>query len=63
MSGNTPLPLGNFVHNRKTLTLGADFTFQNQWSFEIRYANYFGGGPANLLGDRDYVSATMKYSF
>ena len=63
VSGNTPLPLGNFVHNRKTLTLGADFTFQNQWSFEIRYANYFGGGPANLLGDRDYVSATMKYSF
>jgi hypothetical protein len=63
VGGNTPLPLGNFVHNRKTLTLGAEFTFQNQWSFELRYVNYFGGGDYNLLSDRDYVSATLKYSF
>jgi len=63
VSGNTPLPLGNFLQNRKTLTVGAEFTFQNQWSFELRYVNYFGGGDYNLLSDRDYVSATMKYSF
>jgi hypothetical protein len=63
VSGNTPLPLGNFLHDRKTVTLGADFIFQNQWAFEVRYVNYFGGGVYNLLFDRDYVSATMKYSF
>jgi hypothetical protein len=63
VNGNTPLPLGNFLHNRKTLTVGADFTFQNQWTFELRYVNYFGAGEYNLLSDRDYVSATMKYSF
>jgi hypothetical protein len=61
--GNTPLPLGNFIHDRKTLTLGADFTFQNQWAFELRYVNFFGGGSANQLSDRDYLSATLKYSF
>ena len=63
VSGNTPLPLGNFLHNRKTLTVGADFTFQNQWAFEVRYVNYFGGGTYNLISDRDYVSATLKFSF
>jgi len=63
VSGNTPLPLGNFLHNRKTLTLGIDFTFQNQWAFEVRYVNYSGAGAYNLLSDRDYVSSTLKYSF
>lgn len=63
VSGNTPLPLGNFLQNRRTLTLGADFTFQNQWALELRYVNFSGAKPYNLLSDRDYVSATMKYSF
>lgn len=63
VGGNTPLPLGNFVHGRKTITLGADFTYQNAWAFELRYVNFAGAGRYNLLGDRDYVSATMKYSF
>ncbi len=63
IGGNTPLPLGNFIRNRKTLTLGVEFAYQNQWALELRYVNYFGGGVANLLGDRDYVTATIKYSF
>lgn len=63
VSGNTPLPLGNFIHGRKTITLGADFSFQNAWAFEVRYVNFFGAGRFNLLGDRDYVSANLKYSF
>lgn len=63
VSGNTPLPLGNFVHGRRTLTLATEFTFQNQWAFEVRYVNFSGGGSYNLLADRDYVSATLKYSF
>lgn len=63
VGGNTPLPLGNFLHGRKTITLGADFTFQNAWAFELRYVNFSGAGRYNLLGDRDYVSATLKYSF
>ncbi len=63
VSGNTPLPLGNFLHNRKTLTLGADFTFQNQWALELRYVNFSGAKPFNPLTDRNYLSAVMKYSF
>ncbi|MBI3884799.1 MAG: DUF1302 domain-containing protein [Opitutae bacterium] len=63
VTGNTPLPIGNFIKNRKSLTIGTDFTFQNAWSFEVRYVNFFGAGRFNLLGDRDYVSANLRYSF
>lgn len=63
VTGNTPLPLGNFVRGRKSLTLAAELSYLNSWGFELRYVNYFGAGAANLLGDRDFVSATLKYSF
>ncbi len=63
VSGNTPEPLGNFINGRKTVTLGADFSLKNSWSLEVRYVNFFGAGRYNLLADRDYLSATMKYSF
>lgn len=61
--GNTPLPLANFVHGRKSLTVATEFTYRNAWSFELRYVSFFGAGAYNLLGDRDYVSTTLKYSF
>lgn len=63
VGGNTPMPLGNFLHGRKTVTVGADFTYQNAWAVELRYVNFSGAGRYNLLGDRDYISATLKYSF
>jgi hypothetical protein len=63
VSGNTPLPLGNFVEDRKSINVAAEFTWQNAWSLEFRYVNFFGGGPNNLLADRDYASTTVKYSF
>lgn len=63
VGGNTPLPLGNFLHGRKSLTIGAEFTFQNSWALDVRYVNFFGAGRYNLLGDRDYVSCNLKYSF
>jgi len=63
VTGNTPLPLGNYIRGRKSVTLAAEFTFQNAWSFELRYVNFFDGGRYNLLSDRDYVATTLKYSF
>jgi len=61
--GTTPLPLGNFIEGRKSITLASEFTFQNSWAFELRYVNFFGAGAYNLLGDRDYVSTALRYSF
>jgi hypothetical protein len=63
VSGNTPLPLGNFVEDRKSLNAAVEFLWQNKWSFELRYVNFFDGDQYNLLADRDYVSTTLKYSF
>ncbi|SDS56667.1 DUF1302 domain-containing protein [Opitutus sp. GAS368] len=63
VGGNTPLPMGNFIHGRKTITLGADFNFQDSWGVELRYVSFFGAGRYNLLSDRDYVSCNLKYSF
>ena len=63
VKGVTPLPLGNFIQDRRSLTIGVEFTFQNRWSMDLRYVDFLGGGRYNLLADRDYVSATLKYSF
>lgn len=63
VGGNTPLPMGNFIHGRKSITIGAEFTFQNAWALDLRYVNFFGAGRYNLLSDRDYVSCNLKYSF
>lgn len=61
--GTTPLPIGNFIQGRKTYTFGLDYVYQNAWVAELRYTLYAGGGAANLIADRDFVSATLKYSF
>ncbi len=63
VGGNTPLPMGNFLHGRKSLTLGAEFTFQNSWALDVRYVNFFGADRYNLISDRDYISCNLKYSF
>ncbi len=63
VSGTTPLPLGNFIEGRKSITIGAEFTYQNSWVLELRYVNFSGAGKYNLLSDRDYVATTIKYSF
>ncbi len=61
--GNTPLPLGNFIRDRKSVNVAVEFTYRNAWSFELRYVNFFAAGRFNLLSDRDYVATTVKYSF
>jgi hypothetical protein len=63
VQGNTPLPLGNFIAGRKSINLVVDFSWQNSWSLEVRYVNYFGAGRYNLISDRDYIASTLKYSF
>ena len=61
--GNTPLPVGNYIHGRRSLNLAVEFIYRNSWSLELRYVNFSGGGPFNLLADRDYFATTVKFSF
>lgn len=63
VSGTSPLPLGNFIAGRRSVTVGMEFNYLNRWTLDLRYVNFFGARPYNLMLDRDYVSATVKYSF
>ncbi len=63
VSGNTPLPVGNFLEGRMSSTIGINFDYQASYVLELRLANYWGATGRNFVGDRDFVSATFKYSF
>ena len=63
VTGTTPGPGGNFVEDRKvvTLTLGANYLSKVRTA--ISYSNFFDGGVANQRKDRDFVSVTASYAF
>lgn len=63
VNGNSPGPGGNFIEGRKTVTLGLAADYQNQWSADLSYTNFFGAGRYNLVNDRDFVAMNIKYSF
>jgi len=63
VGGITPGPGGNFIRGRKSVTVGAEANYLNQWAFDLAYTNYFGAGDINLIRDRDFVQFTAKYSF
>ena len=63
VSGTTPGPGGAFIDGRKAITLGLGFNYLNEWVFDLSYTDYFGGGIHNLLQDRDFFAASVRYSF
>jgi Protein of unknown function (DUF1302) len=63
VSGNTPGPGGNFVQDRKILSLGVKAIYQNQWEADLSYTSYLGSNRHHLLHDRDFTAFSIKYSF
>ncbi|MDT8408344.1 MAG: DUF1302 domain-containing protein [Wenzhouxiangellaceae bacterium] len=63
VTGTSPGPGGNFVEDRKSITLGANFSLLSKWGVNFAYTNFFGAGKNNLLKDRDFASAALSYSF
>lgn len=63
VDGTTPGPGGNFVEDRKAVTLGLSANYLNSWTADLSYTNFFGAGRYNLINDRDLVAANIKYSF
>jgi hypothetical protein len=61
--GTTPGPGGSFIDGRKQLTLGVGFNYLNEWLFDFSWTTYMGAGEFNMLKDRDFVSASVRYSF
>ena len=63
VSGVTPTPIGNFVEDRKTVTLSLTASYLNDWRARVSYTNFFGAGKNNSRNDRDFVSTVVSYAF
>ena len=61
VSGNSPAPSGPFVEGRTALTVGVRTDYLSRWQADVGYTRYAGDG--NELSDRDFISASVKYSF
>jgi len=51
------------VDGRKQLTLGVGFNLLNEWIVDFAYTSYHGAGKYNLLKNRDFFAASIRYSF
>lgn len=63
VNGITPGPGGNFLEDRRSLTVGVEANYLNEWSVDVSYTRFSGAGNFNLLNDRDFVAFTARYSF
>ena len=61
VGGNSPTPSGSFVEGRTAVTLGVRAGYLSRWEADLNFTLY--GGKENELHDRDFISATVKYSF
>ena len=61
VKGNSPAPIGPFIEGRTALTLGLGADYLSSWQGDISYTSYNGKGYD--LRDRDFISASIKYSF
>jgi hypothetical protein len=63
VDGVTPGPGGNFIEGRRAITVGMTAAFQNTWEFDLSYSNFSGAGRYNLINDRDFVAAVIRFSY
>ena len=61
VNGSSPGPSGPFVDGRKVLTLGVGASYLESWRGSLGYTMHTGGN--NQLSDRDFVAASVSYSF
>ena len=61
VGGNSPAPSGPFVEGRTALTIGLNADYLSRWQADLAYTRF--AGDRDKLRDRDFVTATVKYSF
>ena len=61
VNGNSPAPSGQFSEGLNALTLGLGADYLSSWRADLSYTRY--GGRRNTLRDRDFVTASINYSF
>lgn len=64
LQGNSPGPnTANYLQGMKQVSIGLSADYQNTWRGNISYTNIFGAGFDNPTHDRDFISASLSYSF
>ena len=63
VDGISPGPGGNFLEDRMALTVGLGAQYRINWEADVSYTAFSGAGRYNLVNDRDFVAANIKYSF
>ncbi len=63
VQGYAPQPGGAFNEGNKSIGLSVEGVYLNKYTAEIGYTNFFGGKPYNESTDRDFISASVSYSF
>ena len=63
VDGITPGPGGPFLEGRQAFTLGLGMDYLVKWQFDLSWTTYTGASRYNLINDRDFVAANIKYSF
>jgi hypothetical protein len=63
VDGTSPGPGGNFIEGRYGLTLGLAANLKAKWELDVSWTKFGGAGRFNDLNDRDFATATLKYSF
>ncbi|WP_166264364.1 DUF1302 domain-containing protein [Marinobacter caseinilyticus] len=63
VKGYSPQPGGAFNEGNKSIGLSVEGVYQNKYTAEVGYTNFFGGKPYNESTDRDFISASVSYSF
>lgn len=63
VNGVSPGPGGNFIEGRSAFTVGLAANYRISWEFDVSYTRFAGAGRYNLIRDRDFIAAAVKYSF
>ena len=62
VDGTTPNPLFLFTEDRKSGNVSFTFNYLSKMSATFSYNAFWGGGQANDLSDRDFVSLSFNYA-
>ncbi|SDH76353.1 DUF1302 domain-containing protein [Pseudomonas abietaniphila] len=62
VSGYSPGPGGNFEEGRKAVSLGLEAEYQNTYTANLSYTNFF-DGKYSTVDDRDFVALSFGMNF
>src|SRR5690606_26521248 len=64
LKGNAPGPnTANYLQGMKQVSIGIDADYQSTYRASLSYTNIFGAGMDNPTFDRDFIMASLSYSF